>query len=813
MRRFFHYSQQTAISPSISSLNRFIPKKSVPSGVVSKFAAPEAKAQNEQKLKFQSNGRNSRGNEQRDGPKGNDSRMRERLQNGRRNSDGKPNQQRNAGGTDANSGMADNTGRRRPGGEDTIKSESTRNKRTARNSTGKSTANSTGDRSGTNILGPNNIGNDSKKISRDRRSRSAVPPPPVVIADTVKKRTVKKVEQKRPTIVLPRFISITNFATILKLRLPYLQKRMQRLGFENVNHDYIVDEETAVLIAEELGFDAVVNDQQGVDLFPAPPPKDLSSVPLRPPIVTIMGHVDHGKTTILDYLRKSSIVQGEFGGITQHIGAFSVRMASSNKTICFLDTPGHAAFLNMRQRGANVTDLVILVVAADDSVKPQTKEAIKHAKNAGVPLIVALNKMDKDGADPDRCLVDLAANDVDVEDYGGETQVVRISGKTGAGIDKLEEAILTLSEVLDIRASPTDRAEGWVIESQVKKGLGSVATVLIKRGTLKVGTAIVAGTKFCKVRSLRDDGGKVVKTAGPGTPVEVLGWKDLPEAGDMVLEAESEALARQVVENRLKRESVLKEAEDIAAINEKRIQMHLEAEKEEGRQERIKRGLPIEEDGEEADGAAGPEQVYYIIKADVSGSAEAVADSINGLGNHEVQARVLYSGVGSVAESDITRAEASKATILTFNLKTDKDVLMKAGRSAIEIVSHNVIYRLVEHVTKMLTDKLEPEIKHKVIAEAAIKEVFSITVKKNSKTLIAGCRVINGLLARKDKVRVLRNKQSIYEGTFSSMKHLKDEVSEVRKDTECGVAFKNWEKFEAGDIIQTYEEIIIPRHL
>ncbi|KAF5132114.1 hypothetical protein DV495_001616 [Geotrichum candidum] len=690
---------------------------------------------------------------------------------------------------------------------------------------------------------PKNSQSQSTQSSKPRFSKQTPPPrhfqnkKPVVdynVQAAQAEAPKKPVRRRRsnapkPRIAIPKFITLSNFANVLGIGFHRLQRQMTEMGFTELTHDHIIEEETAVLVADELGFEAVVDEVQGVDLFPASnTPEEIAKMPLRPPIVTIMGHVDHGKTTILDYLRKSSIVAGEHGGITQHIGAFNVKL-SNNKQICFLDTPGHAAFLNMRERGANVTDIVVLVVAADDSVMPQTKEAIKHAKSAGVPMIVAINKMDKPGANPDKVIADLSANEVDVEDYGGDTQTVPVSGKTGMGIDKLEEAIITLSEIQELRAPATGPSEGWVIESQVKKGLGPSATVLVRRGTLKTGSFIVAGNTWCKVKSLRDDHGKVIKKTGPGTPVEVTGWKMLPEAGDEMLEAKSESFAKQVVENRTTRAQQIKEASDIAAINEKRRKMHEEQDKAHARLERLRLGLPAEAvmhetvtesaDGlsTSTDGASeGPKIMSYIIKADVSGSAEAVAASIEGLGNSEVSATVLYKGVGPVNDTDLARAETAKAQILTFNLNVDRDIRSKAERKQVGIISHSIIYRLLEDVTAQLASQLQPEIKQKVLGEAVVREIFDFTVKskKSAKKIsIAGSRVTNGRLSKKSLVRVLRDKKVVFSGNFSSLKHFKEEVEEIKKDTDCGITFEGWADFQPGDVIQTYEEIEVPRYL
>lgn len=656
---------------------------------------------------------------------------------------------------------------------------------------------------------------DQKRQNKDKKSRSPTVPK-VVPKPEPKPKKIKEFVAVKPTLTIPKFISLSNFANVVNIKFSKLVNLMSDMGFTELAHNHIIDEETAGLVAEELGFTVVMDDSLGLDIFPAPKPEDLSKVPSRPPIVTIMGHVDHGKTTILDYLRNASVADSEHGGITQHIGAFSVKM-SDDKEICFLDTPGHAAFLNMRERGANVTDIIVLVVAADDSVMPQTKEAIKHAKNAGVPIIVAINKMDKPDANPKKVIEDLSRNEVDVEDYGGETQTVQVSGKTGKGIDVLEEAIITLSEMLELKAPKVGNAEGWVVESQLKKGQGSSATVLVRRGTLKVGSFVVAGNTWCKVRSMRDSYGKAIKSAGPGTPVEVTGWKDLPHAGDEMLQAESEGTAKRVVENRINREKITKSAEDVAAINEQRRSMQLEQEKEAVRRERIRMGLPPEVEPTASEAATiekqeGPTIVPFIIKADVSGSAEAVADSIQGLGNGEVQSSVLYKGVGAVNDNDLVRAEAAGATILTFNIATDRDLLHKLEQKHIPFMEHRIIYKLLEDVTAQLASKLAPEIKHKVLGEATIKEIFSISLKRSKTLHVAGTRISNGIISRSSKVKVLRNNEVVYTGTLSSLKHFKEEVSEAKKDTECGISFNNWDGFKEGDLIQSFEEITIQRH-
>lgn len=624
------------------------------------------------------------------------------------------------------------------------------------------------------------------------------------------KKNVKQTENIK--ISIPTFVTVSNLATIMNVPLSPLLKKLEDLGFEGMSHNYILDKENAALIADEYGFDVTMSDETGMDLFPAP--EDPLKMKARPPVVTIMGHVDHGKTTILDYLRKSSIVQGEFGGITQHIGAFSVLTPISKKKITFLDTPGHAAFLSMRERGAIVTDIVILVVAADDSVMPQTIEAIKHAKKAGVPMIIAINKCDKPGIKIDKVLSDLARHEIDIEDYGGETQTVQVSGKTGMNMDKLEEAVITLSELSEFKAEPTGvPAEGWIIESQVVKGLGNVSTVLVRRGTVKVGSFLVAGTTYCKVRGMKDEHGKPLKLAGPSTPVQVWGWKELPQGGDQILEAKTEQVCRKVIQNRESRKKQIQAAKDIETINEKRQEEVKELKKQEKINELKMAGLDVSDFFDESSEQSKCTTVNYIVKSDVFGSAEAIKESIDGLGNDEVKAKVISFEAGTPTESDLDTAEALGAEILCFNVKVPKTIQAKADRIGVNLQEHNIIYRLIEGVTEKLTSKLAPHIEIKVLAEIEIKNVFKITGKNKSTFKIAGCKVASGNLKRANKVRVMRKGEEVFNGHLSSLKHVKQDVSEAKKGTECGLSFENWDKFEEGDKVEAFEEIEVPRFL
>jgi len=581
-------------------------------------------------------------------------------------------------------------------------------------------------------------------------------------AELKKRRKREKAAKKATPIMLPEFISVANLAVALRVRLEDFIYKMQELGFEETNHDFILNSENAGLIAMEYNYDPIIDRGDSEDLKPREPAQDPSILPSRPPVVTIMGHVDHGKTTILDYLRKSSVAATEHGGITQHIGAFSVPMPSG-KTITFLDTPGHAAFLNMRQRGAVVTDIVILVVAADDSVKPQTIEAIKHAKGANVPIMVAINKIDKEEANIDRVKQDLARHGVDVEDFGGDTQVVCVSGKTGQGMDELEEAAVALSDVLDMRAEKDGPAEGWVLEASIKS-MGKVATVLVRRGTMRPGDFIVAGKTWARIRCLRNEAGVEINEAGPGTPVEIDGWREQPLAGDEVLQAPDEQKAKSVIDYRLEKDEQNKMAEDMEAINESRKTEQEKRDREKAEAEAEKAGVDIPDVPEQAVG--GPKQIYFIVKGDVSGSVEAVIDSITVLGNKEVQPHILRSGVGQLSEFDIEHAAAAKGHVINFNTTIEPQIVRAAEDAKVSIIDQNIIYRLVDDVKAELSKHLPPLVTQRVLGEADIAQVFSITVKGRQQKNIAGCKVRNGTIGKNAKVRVLRKGEKVFDGMF-----------------------------------------------
>lgn len=631
------------------------------------------------------------------------------------------------------------------------------------------------------------------------------------------KRAAKK-EAPAP-ILLPEFITVANLAMAIKIRYEDLATKMKQLGFEEIYPDFILNSENSGLIAMEYKFEPIPDKTEDMDLKPRDPHPNPTELPLRPPIVTIMGHVDHGKTTLLDYLRKSSVAASEHGGITQHIGAFSVRMPTG-KMITFLDTPGHAAFLNMRQRGAYVTDIVVLVVAADDGVKPQTMEAIKHAKAAKVPIIVAINKIDKPDINIDKVKLDLARHGVEIEDFGGDTQVVCVSGQTGEGIDKFEETVMALAEILDMRAEVDCPTEGWILEASVKS-LGKVATILVRRGTLRPGQVLVAGTTWSRVRVMRNEMGTEISEAGPGFPVEIDGWRDQPIPGDETLQAEDEIKAKRVVDYRIERKERDKLAADMEAINrtrdnlrQQKVLANIAREAEEDEENIGIHQNPPADLSKQKKKSERPSIVYFIVKGDVSGSIEAIKDQISLLKTKEVEPVVLRSGVGKVSKFDIEHAGAAKGYVVSFNQSVSPDIYHLAEGSKVRIFENNIIYALVDSIRTELSNYLPPIISHFVLGEAEIAQIYLINFKGRKRDPIAGCKVRNGLIKRNCKVRVIRQGKNIFEGELSSLKTGKKDVQQVSKGNECGLAFTGgWSEFEVGDLIQHYEERSEKRYL
>ncbi|KAL1905942.1 translation initiation factor IF-2 [Sporothrix stenoceras] len=603
-------------------------------------------------------------------------------------------------------------------------------------------------------------------------------------------------------ILLPEFISVAHLGAALRVRSTLFLEQLGELGFEDITLETMMSGETAALVAQEYGYEPTVDSGGVADLKRSPPPEDISTLPERPPIVTIMGHVDHGKTTMLDWLRSSSVAAQEHGGITQHIGAFSVKL-STGKQITFLDTPGHAAFLTMRQRGASVTDIVILVVAADDGVKPQTLEALKHARGANVPVIVAINKIDKDEARIDHVKADLARHGIEIEDFGGDVQVACI---------------------LDVRANPDGMAEGWVLESSVKS-VGRSASILVKSGTLRKGDIIAAGTTWAKIRMMRNEAGVEVEEAPPGTPVEVLGWRSLPDAGDEVIQAPTEARVREAVNYRLDikhREKAV--AESVAQEKRERERAALaEAaaaataapdapEFEKARRRHTGTGAVGDAAGTAGD-TDGRKALNFIVKGDVMGSVEAVCAAIMEVGNNEVQPVILLSAPGQVNESDIEHAAITKSAVVNFNSPLQGNIKKMAKDAGVDILDYPVIYHLVDEIRDRLSELLPPLITTKVLGEADVLQIFPIHLRGRVVKNIAGCRVRNGQMTNKCLYRLFRKDKVVFEGKLESLRSGKKEVTEMRKGSECGLMFEEWDGMEVGDKIQAYEEVRTKRHL
>jgi translation initiation factor IF-2 len=539
-----------------------------------------------------------------------------------------------------------------------------------------------------------------------------------------------------------------------------------------------IDQDTAILIVEEMGHTAkaLKADQVEEDLQGASAPETETP---RPPVVTVMGHVDHGKTSLLDYIRRAKVAAGEAGGITQHIGAYHVETPKG--MITFLDTPGHAAFTAMRARGAKATDVVVLVVAADDGVMPQTIEAIQHAKAAGVPIVVAVNKIDKHDADPDRVRTELSKHEVIAEDWGGSNMFVQVSAKTGQGIDQLLDAILLQAEVLELKAAADGLATGFVIEASIEKGRGAVATVLVKKGTLKLGDPIIAGNEFGRVRAMFDENGKPVESAAPSMPVQVLGLQGTPNAGDEILAVENERKAREVALYRQGKFRDVKLAKQASKMQDVLGQL-----------EEQKIG-----------------SIAILLKTDVQGSAEALRDALNKLSTDEVAVKIIASGVGGITISDAQLAAASNARIIGFNVRADgaaRDAMKDAG---LEPQYFSIIYEAIDYVKQLMSGLLAPEIKETIVGTAQVREVF----RSSKFGVVAGCLVTEGSVKRNNPIRVLRDSVVIFEGALESLRRFKDEANEVRAGTECGIGVKNYQDVRVGDQIECYARVEVARSI
>ena len=579
-------------------------------------------------------------------------------------------------------------------------------------------------------------------------------------------------------VKLGETITVGELASRLAIKSNEVIKAMMKMG-EMATINQVLDQDTAVLVVEEMGHKyELVNDNALEDELVADASEGEKTT--RAPVVTIMGHVDHGKTSLLDYIRRAKVADGEAGGITQHIGAYSVE--TDNGRIAFLDTPGHAAFTAMRARGATATDIVIIVVAADDGVMPQTKEAVQHARAANVPLIVAVNKMDKETADPDRVKTELSQLEVISEEWGGEHQFVNVSAKTGMGIDELLDAITLQAELLDLQAVATGPGRGIVIESRLDKGRGPVASVLVQQGEVKVGDILLCGEEYGRVRAMRDENGKEVKQAGPSTPVEILGLSGVPIAGEDALVVQDERKAREVAGKRHTKQRELKLAKQQKAKLENMF-ANMEA-------------------GDVSD-------LNVVLKADVQGSVEAISESLTKLSTDEVKVNIVGSGVGGITETDASLAAASSAIIVGFNVRADATARRIVENEEIDLRYYSVIYNLIDEVKAAMSGMLAPEFRQEIIGLAEVRDVF----KSPKLGAIAGCMVTEGTIKRSAPIRVLRENVVIYEGELESLRRFKDDVQDVRNGMECGIGVKNYNDVKVGDQIEVFETVEVKREL
>jgi len=578
-------------------------------------------------------------------------------------------------------------------------------------------------------------------------------------------------------VMIPDSISVADLAQKMAIKAAEVIKVMMNMGvMATINQ--VIDQDTAVLVVEELGHVAKPYEDNDVETDLIKPEYDSAASVVRPPIVTVMGHVDHGKTSLLDYIRHSRVAAGEAGGITQHIGAYHVD--TPNGVITFLDTPGHAAFTAMRARGAQLTDIVILVVSADDGVMPQTAEAVEHSRAAGVPIVVAVNKVDKPEADPDRVRNDLSALNVIPEDWGGDVQFVNVSAKTGEGIDELLSALSLQAEIMELKGVPTGPASGIVVESSLDKGRGPVSTILVQEGQLNRGDILLCGEEYGRVRAMFDEQGEAIESAGPSLPVVVLGISGTVNAGEDAIVVESDRKAREVAELRRGKTRDSKLAAQQAA--------------------KLENIFNQMQDGEVV-------SVNILIKADVQGSAEALKDSLAKLSTEEVKVTIVSSGVGGITESDINLAAASKAIVIGFNVRADASARRALDDTGVDLRYYSVIYEAIDDVKDAMSGLLSPELREEIVGIAEVKDVF----KSSALGAVAGCMVVEGAVKKGNPIRVLRDNVVVYEGELESLRRHKDDVNEVRSGTECGIAVKNYNDVKAGDQIEVYERTEVAR--
>ena len=619
-------------------------------------------------------------------------------------------------------------------------------------------------------------GKDGKKAKKKGKKTERV-----AVKSESKHQFEMPVEPIVKEVAIPEMIIVSDLAQKMSVKAAIVIKHLMKLGImATINQS--IDQETAVILVEEMGHKAIMQSDDDLEQeMLAEAQEDDNRVELpRAPIVTIMGHVDHGKTSLLDYIRKTRVAAGEAGGITQHIGAYQVK--TDHGSVTFLDTPGHAAFTAMRARGADVTDVVIVVVAADDGVMPQTKEAVEHARAANVPIIVAINKIDKPDANPDKVMQELANIDVLAEEWGGDVQFLRISAKTGEGIDDLIEALIVQTEILELKAPVEGAASGIVIESRLDKGRGVVATVLIQKGTLESGQMVLCGHEYGRVRAMFNENGVAIKEAGPCAPVEILGLSGTPNAGDEFLVVQNERIAKDLAKHREDRKKLSRHAvQQASKLDEVFSRMTT---------------------GEIA-------SVNLVLKTDVQGSLEALRSSLVGLSNDEVEVKVVFGGVGGINEGDANLALASGAILMGFNVRADATARKLIEEKGIDLHYYSIIYEAIDEVKKAISGMLAPEIKEQIVGLAEVRDVF----KSPKFGAIAGCMVIDGYVKRNLPIRVLRNNVVIYEGQLESLRRFKDDASEVKMGMECGIGVKNYNDVQAGDQIEVFERIEVKREL
>ena len=597
-------------------------------------------------------------------------------------------------------------------------------------------------------------------------------------ADNLKQGFNKPAAPVERVVKLGETISVGELANKLAVKANEVIKTMMKMG-EMATINQVLDQDTATLVIEEMGHKyELVNENALEDELIAE--SGNGEKVSRAPVVTIMGHVDHGKTSLLDYIRASKVADGEAGGITQHIGAYSVE--TDNGRIAFLDTPGHAAFTAMRARGATATDIVIIVVAADDGVMPQTKEAVQHARAAGVPLIVAVNKIDKEAADPERVKTELSQLEVIPEEWGGEHQFVHVSAKSGQGVDELLEAISLQAEILDLQAVDNGPARGIVIESRLDKGRGPVASVLVQEGQLHPGDILLCGLEYGRVRAMRDEHGAEIKTAGPSTPVEVLGLSGVPVAGEDALVVKDDRKAREVATKR--------------SIKQREVKL---AKQQKAKLENMFANME----------AGDVSELNVVLKADVQGSVEAISESLIKLSTDEVKVNIVGSGVGGITETDASLAAASSAIVVGFNVRADASARRVLEAEEIDLRYYSVIYDLIDEVKSAMSGMLSPEFKQQIIGLAEVRDVF----KSPKIGAIAGCMVTEGIIKRNNPIRVLRENVVIYEGELESLRRFKDDVQEVKKGIECGIGVKNYNDVKVGDQIEVFEVVEVAREI